>query len=943
MDESRGAVTERPTQEGHTNKPDEALLGVGSGSSEPPSNAITLVPETVDGGGNTIEEASISRSNGPQRKTRIGVLPKIKKFQRLVGVAKIEYGNHEDAGDEFTFPDESPRMIRPKKKPKRPPPLKTAAVTKSNAQTKPIPTASKTRANPKAEPIQEQVNDTVDDENSLSLKVAQDRSPRKLVPKTKTVARRAGKSPVSTHSRKSTGYGLRSTQKLNTPSCNTGLADPFAIPSDDAPMTRIPNKRKRTEDLDYNESEAVIPEAKRSRGANKQVQASQTMTKRNTKRRGGKSGVSNASTVKAKTRKHEQQMSLEKHTVLASLLSKPEQDQLPKSKLDSRTSVNDEHITKGSDRLTDGDGMLPQSHRTSSSVIDRTEMPSEADIISRLNCRTEEQDFQNATAHKITDGMKLHNDLDDDALNIWNEARSENNIARDPAVEPEEVLASLHEKHAAELNSPSTPRVNKLMKNVSGIGNDTSRANTLNPPTTFAPPRIMRDPSSPCADATRVRLEQTGSLNDQDISGLRTIEETPKTQSNAQKLKRKWTPSQELIIMAEVDGHPTWAHTPIHHPIVRTQSGGSVNIEVLSSNSKPLPAPPEAPSRAISGHAYSTDVELEMTVGEYEMAKSDPFAHPAKRHKGTDFIRRLTGESDHSSTREVHHQPSRVEIAVVSKMQSSTGRTPKVIQRSQQTSEANLSQGDEEDSIKTSERVNNDPATLHAAPMKQPRNRVSNASVKEQYISSGDPSPQNIEHTLLRERHNLRDEHVRMEGDTTLVAEEEQPSGPLKASPVHFRSSPPARRFSHSSHSSTSAEPEQLQESDIGPCILTEEAEDMEWQQSLQPHQRGIGEQLTRVSRRILQNIIDNEDAVKDIADTYATDGQTLLNSIYNRCDSRVQSIFTGIDTKKTTMKSVLSGVAKRLKEETDQVEDEPVQYALAKELANDSRNTRSE
>jgi hypothetical protein len=76
---------------------------------------------------------------------------------------------------------------------------------------------------------------------------------------------------------------------------------------------------------------------------------------------------------------------------------------------------------------------------------------------------------------------------------------------------------------------------------------------------------------------------------------------------------------------------------------VRRQNG-LANTEILSSNSKPTPASPNAESTAISGHADQDDVDFEKLTAEVQTARLDPFQQRREGGKATSFIRRLTGD-----------------------------------------------------------------------------------------------------------------------------------------------------------------------------------------------------------------------------------------------------------------------------------------------------------
>jgi hypothetical protein len=76
---------------------------------------------------------------------------------------------------------------------------------------------------------------------------------------------------------------------------------------------------------------------------------------------------------------------------------------------------------------------------------------------------------------------------------------------------------------------------------------------------------------------------------------------------------------------------------------VRRQNGVA-NNEILSSNSKPTPASPNAESTAISGHADRDKVDFEKLTAEIQTARLDPFKQRREGGKATSFIRRLTGD-----------------------------------------------------------------------------------------------------------------------------------------------------------------------------------------------------------------------------------------------------------------------------------------------------------
>jgi hypothetical protein len=123
-----------------------------------------------------------------------------------------------------------------------------------------------------------------------------------------------------------------------------------------------------------------------------------------------------------------------------------------------------------------------------------------------------------------------------------------------------------------------------------------------------------------------------------------------------------------------------------------------------------------------------------------------------------------------------------------------------------------------------------------------------------------------------------------------------------EALPDRFRSSP-------SSHSSTSAELELL----TGPSLPSSQAEEMEWEANLQPHQRALHELLVRISKRVMRHIVDNETAVTDIAQIFARDGEHILNSLLQRHDSDYGIVFSNMVNKKKDLEKELEHAAKHI------------------------------
>ncbi|KAJ4370538.1 hypothetical protein N0V83_005059 [Neocucurbitaria cava] len=285
----------------------------------------------------------------------------------------------------------------------------------------------------------------------------------------------------------------------------------------------------------------------------------------------------------------------------------------------------------------------------------------------------------------------------------------------------------------------------------------------------------------------------------------------------------------------------------------------TTNAEVLSSNSKPLPASPNAESTAISGHADRDEVDIEKLKGDIQMATSDPFRRGRECQKLTSFTRRLTGES---STNEV-------DLGESPTHRKSTDLV----------------------SIDTSDAPANALVTAASQPLAK--------------------SPESIHILESQPSQSPERENSTMDDDITLVNhdEDQQTITIPKASPIYFHSSPPIPG-SPSSHSSTSAEPELTSQP---PPLPTSQAEEMEWEASLQPHQRAIHDLLIRTSKRVLRHIVDSETAVTDIADIFARDGAHILTTLQQRHDSDYHHVFQDMAVKMEGLKRELERAAKDL------------------------------
>ncbi|KAF2684682.1 hypothetical protein K458DRAFT_365957 [Lentithecium fluviatile CBS 122367] len=318
-----------------------------------------------------------------------------------------------------------------------------------------------------------------------------------------------------------------------------------------------------------------------------------------------------------------------------------------------------------------------------------------------------------------------------------------------------------------------------------------------------------------------------------------------------------------------ISGRDCVSKLPVLPNTTRIHSGGSANVELLSSNSKPTPASPHAESTAISGHADPHRVNMEREMGEYEIEKNDPFNRPNSQ-KLTSFTRRLTGDGE----------PATDEAEMLVALAESI-RLEQPARRSRS-------------------------RTVKPAESEAPRKtRRSVDAIMQDSVLPGPPQP--VEETQMIKT-PFRPNNVGMDGDTLVEEDNELPQY-HKETPVHFGSSPPPLDGSPSSHSSTSAEAEPRTD----PPFPTSQAEEMDWEASLKPHQRSLHEQLLRVSSRVMRHVVDNETAVDDIAEMFARDGKHVLETLVDRHNSEFKSMSKDVEKKKGKMRKASEQLLQKL------------------------------
>lgn len=798
--------------------------------------------------------------------------------------------------DASVFPDSPPRMKRPSGRQKIG--KSSRKPTDTTFRLGSVPNHS-TRANPigpkpksKAKYVsRNEVSNTEDDEDPTSHS------------KDTTGPRRAIKGSLkSSQLPKPSKFGNRKASQQDRE-----IDDVFAVPIDDELK---PRKRRRVvKDVDYdeesdsgNQSEYVEVKLKKGRPAGKQTHSAKgkNTSKIRTTRR-----VKNKAT-KAKSKAETQPMSPVKHAVLSTLLSKPQPAPRCQPKA-SKVSITDPLSANKLDQQITGDVIQTQVYREPTPATSLPSVFSETRILDHL-CDDEInleniQHMSSPLARKeIGKGdfsAAQHNAL----LQIETHYDTPHILGDDPDLLKPRTMPS--RKRTTESNPPSTPAVKRTKQNLAPPDGEPAESGFPEPPMTIALPRIVQDPSSPCEDNRRLRQERKQPITQSEFNGAL----APTSRSGGEH-----NPPPELPLPEER------RRTPMHQVILRAYSTSSDNVELLSSNSKPLPGPPGAVSTAISGHAYSGQMDLEKEQGDYQTAKADPFKHQAKAHEQTSFIRRLTGDS----------------VALIESTMASAPLLERLVRREQVTSTAEVSQKRAAfyqvpnmiPSKQLQQRAQSPAKTYNPSkrrkiiipvtskarsPMAIPEPRGTHT-----VASFIDAPPQAIKNTQVQANYARNTGNWDVDGDDTLVTQEEELPTIPKATPVHFRSSPPVPDDSSSSHSSTSEEPVPYSESGPSSSIPTEDAEDMEWEASLQPHQRPMAEQLLRISRRVVRHVIDNETAVSDIVVTYDNDSQHLLRSLHDRHEGEFGKAYGDVKKKKTAMRREFEGLAKSLDREME-------------------------
>ncbi|KAF2644250.1 hypothetical protein P280DRAFT_505077 [Massarina eburnea CBS 473.64] len=426
-------------------------------------------------------------------------------------------------------------------------------------------------------------------------------------------------------------------------------------------------------------------------------------------------------------------------------------------------------------------------------------------------------------------------------------------------------------KRPLEDSSPSTPRTKRTRKAIDVVP-------------TNAPQRVLKEPSSPCV---KQRHHLTDLFSHQ-VHGMQ-----PPPNPKAEQVEQGAAPSVR-------QRNTTARRTPVHRNS-RSPNVNSATVELLSSNSKPTPASPHAESTAISGHADPRRVSEEKELADYEIAKNDPFQRQsARKPTVTAFTRRLTAENATAMSPEQWHGASQTMTMELGNTSSSNGLVYGVNTiPAQQTAAPNATRTWMKDDEQVSVTVEK-PTTRRSS-----RNRtVETVGATAMQPDLGVEMSSSIHNPTQQSQQDHFHYDMDIDGDT-LIDQVNLPSSP-----------PNLVNCSRSSHSSTSAEPEPRTD----PPMPTSEANEMEWERSLLPHQRALSEQLLRVSKRVLRHVVDNETAVHDIADTYQMDGQRLLQNLADQHDGEMAEVSAEMNKKQNKMRKSCDRLLNKLAREQEEV-----------------------
>ncbi|KAF2185137.1 hypothetical protein K469DRAFT_688338 [Zopfia rhizophila CBS 207.26] len=898
--------------------------------------------------GNPIK--SIRSSKQSQGRLSIGAFPPIQKRTHVSETMSRSNLMGDKDQDEYGFPDSLPRMQRSlqmtKKGQSSIEPKGTATTPRigENFVVKPSPTKPEPTLTPKIVPMQH-INDIEDDPDPLSAEIAQPSSI--ALSRSSQNARIAEPSSaqgvnVEWHGEdakpdtKPSGLPNGSSEKEPKKSSNKkrGNDDVYDIPMDDEPKRKRRSKREAAKSIGYDERESS------ECGGSESDYVETTTTKRSTnKKTSGKKGTTNAkarrpaaSQVKTKNQKAKgrqaetQLISPAKHPVIGKMLSKSQP--MTNSEV-SEVKKGNEDVDKGSlaesDRVeaVEEESPVPILPAISSPLPD-TKVQGPGRESSHPMDGDEIGVKQSSQISSPLDHKLVTNSFGSQSGVLAHATTSKDRPALASPANRSTVLADpTPPKRPVESFAPTTPdpkRINTVDVTTQAK-EDAGKSGFMKPAMTIAPTRLINDPSSPCPTTKRLQQESRQPSAGQTMNNL--LYSMVHSQEEVDEVPQAGKPAQyNPTPVVGIKKRPVKRNTPPSKNAQRKALGGLTNAEIISSNSKPIPASPHAESTAISGHVPGHEVEMDKQIAVWETAGGDPFKDKSNKPRLTAFTRRCTEESvgvepelpPSSSRKEPPVENARdfsdvdLEASGPKSLQALMMQVPSQMEKTLYQVKANMMSKHRQLGAQLSSRI---------------RSREEN--LQESRDMDMENSGRNLPQSVVEEMHPQEvyaqdDGDMYRDGGKTLVVPEEDLLPDQNASPIYIQSSPPAP-YIPSSHSSTSAE--QVREPS---SVSDEEAEEMEWEASLQPHQRAIGDQLTRISRRILRHIVDNETAVNDIVEQYAKDGERLLTLLLEEHKENLNTLFEGIDEQKDGLRGELTELAKRLVREREQFNEPGVQ-----------------
>ncbi|EOA80719.1 hypothetical protein ACJQWK_09779 [Exserohilum turcicum] len=365
-----------------------------------------------------------------------------------------------------------------------------------------------------------------------------------------------------------------------------------------------------------------------------------------------------------------------------------------------------------------------------------------------------------------------------------------------------------------------------------------------------------------------------------------------------------------------------FSHMPSSPPIIceADEEGDwlqetAAEAAILSSNSKPVPASPNAESTAISGHADCEDVASEKRTGDSQTAKSDPFTRRPVGKKISSFIRRLTGD-------EPAHAASEPRPNVSPSMSETGGsgihETEGVVEpdhrlspnKTHNTPHTHPTGVDEQLPLNVVDVSPAQGSDLSEHAFVSP---ISKQDAKLQTIDTA--FGHGIDSSALIHNRVIGYESVTQIVNDSHCRDDQQDSSEADLPPLFFHSSPP-RVGSPSSHSSTSAG----RGSSIQPILPLSQAEEAEWEANLEPYQRDLHDLLVRTSKRVMRHIVDKESGLDEIVETFQSDGEHVVESLLRRHENEYKCIFTDMESKKTALRAELELAMKQVAEERRRV-----------------------